>query len=68
VSKLREQTNEATMEVAFCFSIQLSPVALGLDRNGCSLLADLRLLLVMILIGVNDPIAEHGGCQINIFT
>src|SRR6266496_2176109 len=66
VGKVRNQSNVATSIASFGILIQLSPVTLGACRDGRCTHRDLHLLVLVILVGIADPIAELRCCQIHL--
>src|SRR5258708_26586992 len=66
IGKVRKEANVATAIADFCLPIQMSPKPLGSGRNGCSTSCNLSLLVILILLTVNDAVAERCGCQIHL--
>src|SRR6266849_701180 len=62
----RKESEKTTSVPILCLSIPLLPAPLRSDWDRCSVVSYLHVLLIMIVVGVNDSIAEHGGSKINI--
>src|SRR5690242_20829204 len=59
VSKVGQQANVSTAVGNFCFPVHLPLQAFSSGRNGCSANGYLFLLVVMILLGMNDTVADR---------
>src|SRR5258708_9238104 len=63
---VREEADEPTPITKFCFSVQTPPGSLRLLRHFCPYFRCAFLLVVIILIRIDDPVAKHGPCHIHI--
>src|SRR6266581_4690924 len=61
-----KETKKTTSILRFSLPIQLLPVLPGSCRNGCSVLSHLSLLLIVVVLRVNDPVAEDSSGKIAI--
>src|SRR5579871_1404343 len=66
VVELWKQAEEATSVAGFCLAVALEPALPRASRNGGALLSRLSLLLILVVVWVNDPIAEQGGSEIDV--
>src|SRR6266566_1546032 len=64
--KVWKQANVATAAGDFCLPVPLSPTSLRSFRNGHNMRCKLYLLIIMILLRMNDPVAEGCGCKIHV--
>src|SRR5713226_5482226 len=66
LGKVWKQANVATAVGDFCLSVPLSPTSLRSFGNGRNMHCKLYLLIIMVLLRINDPVAEGCGCKIHI--
>src|SRR5947207_8666916 len=63
-SKVWKQANVATAIGDFCLSVRLPPTSFRSFRNRRNTCCNLCLLIIMILLRMNDPVAEGCGCAL----
>src|SRR5258708_36531875 len=61
-----KQTDQTAAVTTFGLSVQLPPVALSACRNGRSGCLHLHLLIILVQVRVDDPVAKDGCSQVHI--